>query len=81
MASINKIRIGDTTYDIMPKLGYGLQFGTEIETSDKIFVNIGKATADDDSLPETGISITNLGFSINRNKFTNFLKALGFKTE
>ena len=43
-------------------------------------MNIGEAKCNNESLPETGISITPIGFVIDSTKFTAFLKALGFKT-
>ena len=80
MASINKIRIGDSTYDITPQIGTGLQFGTGLYNGSMVYVNIGEAKCNNESLPETGISITPIGFVIDSTKFTAFLKALGFKT-
>lgn len=80
MGKINRIKIGDTLYDITPEIGKGLQFGTQLENANTVYVNIGKASCDKTSMPETGISITPEGFIINCTKFTEFLKALGFKT-
>lgn len=81
MAAINKIKIGENTYDIIPQIGTGLQFGTQIDNCNIVYVNIGEAKSDVVSLPECGISITTAGFIINSAKFTIFLKSLGFKTE
>lgn len=81
MAAINKIKIGENTYDIIPQIGTGLQFGTGVSNGNIIYVNIGEAKSDVVSLPECGISITTAGFIINSAKFTIFLKSLGFKTE
>lgn len=80
MTGINKIRIGESEYHIVPEIGKGLQLGTQLDNGHIIYVNIGEAKSDNPELPETGISITPLGFSINSTKFTAFLKALGFKT-
>lgn len=78
MGAINKIRIGDTVYEITPQIGTGLQFGTSLNNKNTVYVNIGEAKSDSALLPETGISITTAGFIINSTKFTTFLKALGF---
>lgn len=78
MGAINKIRIGDTVYEITPQIGTGLQFGTSLNNKNTVYVNIGEAKSDSALLPETGISITTAGFIINSTKFTAFLKALGF---
>lgn len=80
MGRIEKIKIGDAVYDITPQIGTGLQFGTQIENANIVYVNIGKAKCSNNLLPETGISITPQGFIIESEKFTEFLKALGFKT-
>ena len=80
MGAINKIKIGDTIYEITPQIGTGLQFGTSLNNPNTIYVNIGDAKSDKEALPEPGISITPAGFTINSAKFTAFLKALGFKT-
>ena len=81
MAAINKIKIGEITYDIIPQIGTGLQFGTQIDNCNIVYVNIGEAKSDNNSLQGSGISITPTGFIIDTTKFTAFLKALGFKTE
>ena len=81
MATINKIKIGDSIYDITPQIGTGLQFGTGLANANIVYVNIGEAKSEKASLPDSGISITPAGFLINSTKFTEFLKALGFKTE
>lgn len=81
MGIINKIRIGEDTYDITPQIGTGLQFGTGLSNTSIVYVNIGEAKSDLASAPETGISITPRGFWIESAKFTEFLKALGFRTE
>lgn len=80
MARINRIKIGDTLYDITPQIGTGLQFGTGLTNPNVVYVNIGDATCNNKQMPETGMSITPLGFIIDYEKFTAFLKALGFKT-
>lgn len=80
MGAINKIKIGEDVYDITPQIGTGLQFGTSLNNANTVYVNIGDAKSDNTSSPETGISITPAGFTINNAKFTAFLKALGFKT-
>ena len=81
MASINKIRIGDEIYDITPELGNGLQFGTSLSNQNKLYVTLGTAEANNNIVSDTGIYITEGNFRIDTTKFTNFLKALGFKTE
>ena len=80
MASINRIKSGDTVYDLVPQIGAGLQFGTSLTNENTVYINIGKARSDNASLPETGMSITPEGFIIDSAKFTAYLKALGFKT-
>lgn len=81
MSRINKIKIGEDIYDITPQIGTGLQFGTGLTNSNVVYVNVGDAQSNDASLPETGISITPKGFWIDPGKFSEYLKALGFKTE
>lgn len=81
MAGINKIRIGEEEYYITPEIGSGLQFGTDIENSHMIYINIGEAKSNIPSLPPTGLYIDHLGFQIDCGKFKAFLIALGFKTE
>ena len=81
MSAINKIRIGEETHDIVPQIGIGLQFGTGLTNANTIYVNIGEAKCSRTDIPATGMSITPIGFVIDGDKFTNFLKSLGFKTE
>lgn len=79
MANINKIRIGDTIYDITPEIGKGLQFGTSLDNLNKLYVTLGTAVTDKTN--DTGIGIKDGNFMIDTVKFTAFLKELGFKTE
>lgn len=81
MSAINKIRIGEETHDIVPQIGTGLQFGTGLKNGNIIYVNIGEAQCTRTGMPATGMSITPIGFVIDIDKFTYFLKSLGFKTE
>lgn len=81
MASINKIRIGDDTYDIIPEVGKGLQFGTSLSNQNRLYVTLGTATASNGIVNDTGINVKEGNFTIDTAKFTTFLKALGFKTE
>ena len=52
MGKINRIKIGDTLYDITPEIGKGLQFGTQLENANTVYVNIGKASCDKTSMPK-----------------------------
>lgn len=80
MTGINKIRIGESEFNIMPSLGSGLQFGTNIDNAHKLYINIGDAKADKTSLPSPGMKIDHMGFVVESEKFKEFLVALGFKT-
>ncbi len=82
MANINKIRIGDNTLHIVPEIGTGLELGTGSNNGHIIYVNLGDAIVSGSKpVSETGMSITTRGFVIEIDKFSNFLKSLGFKTE
>lgn len=81
MAHIDRIKIGDSTYNLVPEIGSGLQLGTSLDNSHVIYVNVGKAASDDPAMPETGMSITPLGFVVETEKFRKYIKALGFKCE
>ena len=81
MAVINKIRIGDETYNITPEFGKGLEFGTSLATQDKLYVSLGTAKASDNIVDDTGLTVNGGTFTIDTVKFTAFLEALGFKRE
>ena len=80
MSGIKKIRVGEGVFNITPEIGKGLQFGTGIDNSHVIYVNIGEAVADNAALPSPGLKINHLGFTVDSQKFKAFLEALGFKT-
>lgn len=82
MLHINKIKIGNDVYNIVPELGGGLQLGTTASNSHKLYVNIGTAAlSDNTSIDNPGLYINTEGFVIDCAKFTAFLEALGFKRE
>ena len=81
MSVINKIKIGENEYNITPSIGEGLQFGTDLENSHVVYINIGKAKSDNGSLPEPGLTIDHMGFRIECDKLKAFLTAMGFKSE
>lgn len=82
MLQINKIKIGNSVYNILPELGNGLQLGTGITNGHMICLNIGTATLGaNPPVEDCGVSIDTLGFRIDPVKFKAFIKALGFKSE
>ena len=81
MAKINRIRIGDEIYDIIPEIGKGLEFGTNPPNLNKIYVTLGTAKAGANGSTDTGICVKEGEFTIDTGKFTAFLNGLGFKNE
>jgi hypothetical protein len=82
MLSINKIKIGDEMYNIIPELGDGLQLGTGLTNKHIIYLNIGTAKLGaNPPVEDCGVCIDTLGFRIDPVKFKAFIKALGFKEE
>ena len=82
MLSINKIKIGDEIYNIIPELGKGLQLGTGLTNGHIIYLNLGTATlGSNPPVEDCGVCIDHWGFRIDPAKFRNFIKELGFKTE
>lgn len=80
MLHINKIKIGNSVYNIVPELGGGLQLGTTASNAHKLYVNIGTATFTSNiSIDDPGLYINTRGFVIDTGKFTAFLETLGFK--